>query len=195
MRGASCEPWPSKAPPFSHPESGLQFARISVTHFSNMKNSIACFLLAVSLTTPALADTLKFPEDKPVASITFPEGWKAAVTGETLTASAGDGTLLIDSIPANPAMFGPSNDKAFTMLKVKPEFDSWKDGKTTLTNGMNVAVNKVDAKDETGATMKLTLSGVEVTKDKGIMVILRGEGQAKHQDEIAAIMNSIVAAQ
>ena len=43
--------------------------------------------------------------------------------------------------------------------------------------------------------MKLTLSGVEVTKDKGIMVILRGEGQAKHQDEIAAIMNSIVAAQ
>src|SRR6266478_7374953 len=61
--------------------------------FLDMKNSIACFLLALSLTAPVLADTLKFPEDKPVASITFPEGWKAAVTGETLTASSGDGTV------------------------------------------------------------------------------------------------------
>ena len=160
-----------------------------------MKNSIACLLLAVSLTTPALADTLKFPEDKPVASITFPEGWKAAVTGEVLTASSGDGTVLIDIIPANPAMFGPSNDKAFAMLKVKPEFDSFKDSKSTLKNGMNVAENKVDAKDESGATIKLTLSGVEVTKDKGLMVILRGEGVAKNQEEITAIMNSITAAQ
>jgi len=158
-----------------------------------MKNSIACFLLALSLTTPALADTLKFPEDKPVASITFPEDWKAAVTGETLTASSADGTVLIDIIPANPVMFGPSNDKAFAMLKVKPEFDSWKDSKSTLKNGMNVAENKVDAKDKSGATMKLTLSGVEVTKEKGLMIILRGPGEAKHQEEITAIMNSIAA--
>jgi hypothetical protein len=160
-----------------------------------MKNTIACLLLAVSLTAPAFADTLKFPEDKPVASITFPEDWKASVAGETLSASSGDGTVLVDIIPANPAMFGPSNDKAFAMLTVKPEFDSWKDSKTTLKNGMNVAENKVDAKDESGAIMKLTLSGVEVTKEKGLMVILRGEGVAKHQDEITAMMNSIAAAQ
>jgi hypothetical protein len=149
-------------------------------------------LLALSLTRPALADTLKFPEDKTVASITFPEGWKAAVTGEALTASSGDGTVLIDIITANPVMFGPSNDKAFAMLKVKPDFDSWKDSKSTL-NGMNVVENKMDVKDETGATMKLSLTGVEVTKDKGVLVILRGEGVAKHQDEITAIMNSIAA--
>lgn len=160
-----------------------------------MKNSIACLFLALSLTAPALADTVKFPEDKPVASITFPDGWKVTATGEALAASAGDGSVLIDIIPANPAMFGPSNDKAFAMLKVKPEFDSWKDSKSTLKNGMNVAENKVDAKDETGATMKLTLSGVEVTKDKGLMVILRGPGEASHQEEITAIMNSITAAQ
>jgi hypothetical protein len=79
------------------------------------------------------------------------------------------------------------------MLKVKPEFDSWKDSKSTV-NGMNVAVNKVDAKDEKGGTLKLTLSGVEVTRDKGLLVILRGPGEAKHQDEITAIMNSIAAA-
>jgi hypothetical protein len=157
-----------------------------------MKNLIACLLVALSLTAPALAETLKFSETSPVASITFPEGWKAAVTGETLTASSGDGTVLIDLITANPAMFGPSNDKAFAMLKVKPDFDSWKDSKSTL-NGMNMVENKMDAKDETGATMKLTLTGVEVTKDKGALVILRGEGQAKHQDEISAIMNSIAA--
>lgn len=159
-----------------------------------MKNSIACLLLALSLTAPALADTVKFPEAKPIASITFPEGWKVTATGEALAASSSDGTVLIDIISANPAMFGPSNDKAFAMLKVKPEFDSMKDSKSTLTNGMNVAVNTVDAKDASGATMKLTLSGVEVTKEKGLMVILRGPGVEKNQEEISAIMNSITAA-
>jgi hypothetical protein len=39
------------------------------------------------------------------------------------------------------------------------------------------------------------LTGVEVTKDKGVIVILRGEGVAKHQEEITSIMNSIAAAQ
>jgi hypothetical protein len=158
-----------------------------------MKHAFICFLFAVSLTAPALADTLKFPEDKPIASITFPEGWKAAVAGDVLTASSDDGTVSINVIPANPAMFGPSNDKAFAMLKLKPDFDTLKDSKSTL-NGMNVAENKVDAKDATGTTFKLTLTGIEVTKDKGLMVILRTPAEVKHQDEITAIMNSIAAA-
>ncbi len=158
-----------------------------------MKNSIASLLLALSLTAPALADTLKFPEDKPVAAITFPEGWKASVSGDMITASADDGTVLINVITTRPDMLGPSNDKAFALLKVKPDFDSYKDSKTTLS-GMNVVQVNVDARDESGGTMKLTLTAVEVTKDKGVMIILRGKGVAKHQDEITAIMNSIAAA-
>lgn len=157
-----------------------------------MKTSITCLLLALSLTAPALADTLKLPEDKPVASITFPEGWKASVTGDMITASSDDDTALINVITTRPDMLGPSNDKAFALLKVKPDFDSYKDSKSTL-NGMNVVLVTVDAKDASGATMKLTLTSVETTKDKGVMVILRGEGVADHQEEITAIMNSIAA--
>src|SRR5436190_10304348 len=111
-----------------------------------MKNSISWLLLALSLATPALADMLKFPEDKPVASITFPEGWKATVTGDALAASSEDGTVLINVITTRPDMLGPSNDKAFAMLKVKPDFDSFKDSKTTL-NGMNVVQVNVDVRD------------------------------------------------
>ena len=157
-----------------------------------MKNSIACLLLALSLTAPALAETLRLPEDKPVASITFPEGWKATVTGDSIAASSDDGAVLINVITTRPDMLGPSNDKAFALLKVKPDFDSYKDSKTTL-NGMNVVQVNVDARDDSGGAMKLTLTAVEVTKDKGVMVILRGEGVAKHQEEITAIMNSIAA--
>ena len=157
-----------------------------------MKNSISCLLLALSLTAPALADTLKLPEDKPVASITFPEGWEAAVTGDAIAAKSEDGSVLINVITTRPDMLGPSNDKAFALLKVKPDFDSYKDSKTTLSS-MNVVLVTVDAKDESGGTMKLTLTSVEVTKDKGVMVILRGEGVAAHQEEITAIMNSIAA--
>ena len=156
-----------------------------------MKKSIACLLFALSLAVPAFAETLKIPADKPVASITFPEGWKATATGDTITASNGDGDVLIDVIITRPDMLGPSNDKAFAMLKVKPDFDSFKDNKSTL-NGMNVVTVTVDAKGDSGA-MKLTLTSVETTKDKGIMVILRGEGVADNQDEITAIMNSIAA--
>jgi hypothetical protein len=157
-----------------------------------MKTTLASLLLSLSLIAPALADTLKIPADKPVASITFPEGWKASVSGETITASNEEGDVLIDVITTRPDMLGPSNDKAFTMLKVKPDFDSYKDTKSTL-NGMNVVTVTVDAKDASGGAMKLTLTSVETTKEKGVMVILRGAGVADNQEAITAIMNSIAA--
>lgn len=157
-----------------------------------MKTTLSFLLLALSLTVPAQADTLKIPADKPVASITFPEGWKASVAGDAITASSEDGSVLIDVIITRPDMLGPSNDKAFAMLKVKPDFDSFKDSKTTM-NGMNAVVVNVDAKDASGGTMKLNLTSLEVTKDKGVMVILRGTGVADNQEEITAIMNSIAA--
>lgn len=158
-----------------------------------MKYSIACLLLAVSITNPVSADTVKIPEDKPVAAITFPEGWTASVTGDMITAAADDASVLINVITTRPDMLGPSNDKAFALLKVKPDFESYKDSKTTL-NGMNVVVVNVDGKDASGGTMKITLTAVEVTKDKGVMVILRGEEVTKRAAEITAIMNSIAAA-
>ena len=157
-----------------------------------MKNSITCLLLALSLTAaPALADTLKFPADKPFASITFPDGWKATMTGDTITASNEDSDVLIDVIVTRPDMLGPSNDKAFALLKVKPDFDSFKDSKSTL-NGMNVVTVTVDAKGDSGA-MKLTLTSLEVIKEKGVMLIIRGEGVADNQEDITAILNSVAA--
>jgi hypothetical protein len=158
-----------------------------------MKYPIACLLLAVSIANPAFADTVKIPEDKPVAAITFPEGWTASVSGDMITAAADDASVLINVITTRPDMLGPSNDKAFALLKVKPDFESYKDSKTTL-NGMNVVVVNVDGKDASGGSMKITLTAVEVTKDKGVMVILRGEEVAKRANEITAIMNSIAEA-
>jgi hypothetical protein len=158
-----------------------------------MKTTLAFLLLGLSLITPVLADTLKIPADKPVASITFPEGWKATASGDTITASSEEGDVLIDVITTRPDMLGPSNDKAFALLKVKPDFDSYKDTKSTL-NGMNVVTVTVDAKDASGGAMKLTLTSVETTKEKGVMVILRGDGVADNPEEITAIMNSITAA-
>lgn len=157
-----------------------------------MKTSLTCLLLALSFTAPALADTVKIPADKPFASITFPEGWKATATGDTITASSEEGDVLIDVIITRPDMLGPSNDKAWALLKVKPDFDSYKDSKTTV-NGMNAVVVTVDAKDASGGAMKITLTSVEVTKEKGVMLIQRGEGVADNQEDITAIVNSIAA--
>ena len=159
-----------------------------------MNKSIASLLLVFAFVVPALvADTLKIPTDKPVAAITFPEGWKATASGETITASAEDGSVLIDVIVTRPDMLGPSNDKAWTLLKVKPDFDSYKDTKSTL-NGMNVVTVTDDGRTSDGKTMKITLTSIEVTKDQGVMLIQRGEGMAEHADEITEIVNSVAAA-
>src|SRR3954451_24663151 len=158
-----------------------------------MKTSIAGLLLAFSLIVPALAETLKFPGDKPFASITFSERWEAQVSGDTIAAKSEDGTVLIDVIVTRPDMLGPSNDKAFALLKAKPDFDSYKDTKSTL-NGMNVVTVNVDCKDSGGSTIKLTLASLEVTKDKGVMFIIRGKGVAENQEDITGILNSVTSA-
>jgi hypothetical protein len=152
--------------------------------------TILCILL--SLTAPAIAETVKFPADKPFASITFPEGWEATVNGDTIAAKSEEGDVLIDVIVTRPDMLGPSNDKAFAMLKVKPDFDSYKDTKST-TNGMNAVQVTVDVKDSSGAAMKLTLTTLEVTKDKGVMFIQRGKGMEGNKEAVTGIINSVAA--
>ena len=155
-----------------------------------MKHTLAC-LLALALVTPAVAETLKYPADKPFASITFPDDWEAELKGDTIAGSNEDEDVLIDVITTRPDMLGPSNDKAFALLKVKPEFDSFKETKTTI-NGMPATVVTVDGKGDSG-TMKLTLTSLEVTKEKGLMFIQRGTGVADSQEAITAILNSVAA--
>jgi hypothetical protein len=153
-------------------------------------------LLLVSLAFVAqvlVADTLKIPADKPVAAITFPQEWKASTSGETITASAEDGSVLIDVIMTRPDMLGPSNDKAWALLKVKPDFDSYKDTKSTL-NGMNVVTVTANGLTSDGKTMKITLTSLEVTKDQGVMLIQRGDGMAEHAEEITEIVKSVTPA-
>jgi hypothetical protein len=160
-----------------------------------MKKLIAVLSVAFGFVSPALLaqTTLKIPADKQVASITFPDGWKASASGETITAVAEDGSVLIDVIVTRPDMLGPSNDKAWALLKVKPDFDSYKDTKSTL-NGMNVVTVTDDGRTSDGKTIKITLTSLEVTKEKGVMLIQRGEGMAEHADEITGILNSVAAA-
>lgn len=157
-----------------------------------MKTTLAILLLAVCITSPAFADMVKFPADKPFASITFPEGWEATATGGTIAAKSEGGDVLIDVIVTRPDMLGPSNDKAFSMLKVKPDFDSYKDTKTTI-NGMNAVQVTCDVKDSSGAATKLALTSLEVTKDKGVMFIIRGKGVADNQADVDAIVKSVTA--
>lgn len=156
-----------------------------------MKRTLSVILLALSLATSAFAETLKIPADKPFAAVTFPDDWSAEVKGDSIAASNEDEDVLIDVIITRPDMLGPSNDKAFALLKVKPDFDSFKESKTTI-NGIPANVVTVDAKGDSGA-MKLTFTSLEVTKEKGLMFIQRGDGMAKNQEAITGILNSVVA--
>ena len=166
---------------------------LAAWHQAGMKKLAAFLFILGSGAVSLFADTLKIPADTPVAAITFPEGWKASASGETITASAEDGSVLIDVIMTRPDMLGPSNDKAWALLKVKPDFESYKDTKSTL-NGMNVVTVTADGRASDGKTVKITLTAVEVTKDKGVMLIQRGEGMEEHADEVAEILNSVAAA-
>lgn len=48
-------------------------------------------------------------------------------------------------------------------------------------------------RDSSGAAMKLNLTSLEVTKDKGVMFIIRGKGMDENKDNISAIINSVAA--
>ena len=154
--------------------------------------SLAFILLTSAFVASTLADTVKFPADKPFASITFPEGWEATVKGDTIAAKSEEGDVLIDVIVTRPDMLGPSNDKAFALLKVKPDFDSYKDTKTTI-NGMPAVQVTVDVKDSSGAAMKLILTSIEITKDKGVMFIQRGKGMEENNEAVTAMIKSVAA--
>lgn len=157
--------------------------------FSTMRKLFTVALLFLSVAGSLFAETLKIPADKPFAAVTFPDDWSAEVKGDAITASNEDEDVLIDVIITRPDMLGPSNDKAFALLKVKPDFDSFKENKTTI-NGLPATVVTVDAKGDSGP-MKLTLTSLEVTKEKGLMFIQRGEGVAGNQEAITAILNSV----
>jgi len=77
---------------------------------------------------------------------------------------------------------------------MKPDFDSFKDSKTTI-NGKNAVQVTVDGKDSGGTAMKLTLTSIEVTKDKGVMFIQRGDGMSSNKDVVSGILNSVTAEQ
>jgi hypothetical protein len=156
-----------------------------------MKTAFATLLLALSLTASVPADTVKFPADKPFASITFPEGWEATVNGDTIAAKSEEGDVLIDVIVTRPDMLGPSNDKAWALLKVKPDWDSFKENKTSI-NGVNATVVTVDAKADSGP-IKLILTSLEVTKDRGLMFIQRGKGMEENKEAVTGIINSVAA--
>lgn len=164
-----------------------------------MKKPLPSLLLALCLSAPALADEVKIPSDSPVAAITFPEEWEASSSDSYITAKSKDGKVNIAIDVTNAQMPGPSNDKAFTMLKtrhIKADLGSWKDNKKTM-NGMNVIDNALDARDEEKSEdLKLSLISVEVTKEKGILVVIWGTAEAlkEHEEELSGIMESIKAA-
>ena len=168
----------------------MQFAPVLVIPTLTHENIHRLPLLALSLTVPALAETLKFPADKPFASIAFRKVGRP-LWRENDTANNEDETCSSTSSSRDPDIARPFERQSVRLAESKTRIRFYKDSKSTL-NGMNVVTVTVDAKSDSGP-MKLTLTSVEVTKDQGVMVILRGEGVADNKEEITAILNSIAA--
>ena len=159
-----------------------------------MKSTLLAVLAALFLGSVAEAGTMSFPEDAPVASVTFPDDWDSVETDVGVRSFSADSAVAFYLDIADGKSIETVIDGAMTFLKdngvtVDEATQTSKDGNVS---GMTASMISFDGKDESGpATIQI---GFIVTgPDKALVFTYWGtKGEEEpHQPEIDAIMTSI----
>ena len=163
---------------------------------SDMKKHLLLTLtLALSaFLASASADTYKLPKDSPIASVSFPEGWKVEASDESVDASSNDEEIYIN-IEFNDAdsLEGAIEETFGYLKKNKVKFDKATEKKTEGDfQGMKVVNYDWDGEDSEGKC-KISLTVLGVTPKKALLMLYWAspEGEKKHEKELNSILSSI----
>ena len=121
--------------------------------------------LAVSTVTPAMAESFKMPEKKPVISVTFPDSWKPEETDAGVQGQTEDVYLAVEAT-RNEKGIDAIIDSTFEMFK---EHKVDVDKSSQKTNKLKIAGQDAEemlftGKDEDGpTTISITLFTVKDT--------------------------------
>ena len=151
-------------------------------------------LIVTALVASASAGTYKLPKDEPIASVTFPEGWKVEAADESVDASSDDEAIYIN-IEFNDAdsLEGAIEETFGYLKKNKVKFDKATEKKSEGEfNGMKVVNYDWEGEDSEGKC-KISLAVLGVTPKKALLMLYWAspEGEKKHEKELNAILSSI----
>jgi hypothetical protein len=160
-----------------------------------MKNTILAAAFVATLPMLAHAETIKFPSEAPVASVTIPESWGPKETESGVDATSDDSAVYVAIDVANGSTTDKVIDEAIDFLSksgVKIDPSTQKDTEPTDVNGMKMATLDWDGTDEDGP-VSVGLAIIATTPEKFLIVTYWGtKGEEdKHDKELASILMSI----
>ncbi|MBP1851191.1 histidine kinase [Rhizobium halophytocola] len=161
-----------------------------------MKALVAAAFATLLLAGAALADTLKFPSDDPVASISAPDGWTLEETETGAQILSADDAIYIYIDVADAETSDKVIDDAVAFLDdngVSVDSSTEKQSEDTV-NGMKMSNFDWDGTDEDGpVSIGLSVSSPKTGK---LLVITywgsKGD-QDKHANDLGYIINSLKA--
>jgi hypothetical protein len=160
-----------------------------------MKKLIVAALVATAFPLFAHAATLKFPSDKPIASITIPDSWKPEETETGVEGTSSDSAVYLSAdVADNKSMDKVVTDAIDFLTKNGVTIDpsTQKETPVTEVNGMQMTTLDWDGKDEDGP-VSVGLLFVQTSSDNALVVTYWGtKGEEdKHDAEVQAIFASI----
>lgn len=144
----------------------------------------------------AIAGTHNLPKEKPLASVTLPDDWKAEeyAEGEGVEAVSADGAVYIAIETTDADNLEDAMKEAAEYLALKGVmFDQESMKKTEQKlNGMDVINVAWDGESDDGPA-KINLAVVSVTPEQGLLMVCWAspESEQKHQEELTKIAQSI----
>lgn len=159
-----------------------------------MKQLLLLTTLLVTLSATASAEqTINYPEDKPIFSISFPDGWKVE-TGESVSASSADELVNMELIALDAEALGEALELAKESLTEELKGIKW-DGEAEKgeLNGMSVAFLNANVTLE-GVKMAVNCCVFAPKKaDTFFMLfnIVPLEALEKHGEDVGKVINSV----
>lgn len=160
-----------------------------------MKLRVLAAAAAILLSSAAArAETLLFPSDKPVASITFPHTWEASENESGVEGFSPDEAISFYVDVATEKTSDKVIDDSIEFLKtngVTIDNKSLRESTTTV-NGMEMSVFGWDGQDAEGAS-SIVLALLQPSPGKLLMITYWGtQGEEKkYEDDVDSIVNSI----
>jgi hypothetical protein len=158
------------------------------------------FLLAAAFSAilPALAfaDTIKFPSEEPIASITIPHSWGPKETETGVDATSDDSAVYfsidIADSKTTDKVIGDAID-FLTKNGVNIDQSTQKDEGDHVVNGMKMGTLGWSGTDSDGP-VDVQLGFLQPNEDKMLVVTYWGskENDSKHDKEIGAMIQSLV---
>jgi hypothetical protein len=161
-----------------------------------MRKTIALALLAAAaFPLLAQAKTIKFPSEKPIASITIPNSWEPEETETGVQGTSPDSAVYLSAdVASSNSIEKVSGDAVDFLTKNGVTIDpkTQKDTPITEVNGMKMTTIEWDGKDQDGP-VSVGLLFVQTSGDNALVVTYWGSkgDEDKHDGEVKEIISSI----